>query len=86
MRLLPWYNPEMETITFNVEALQPAVRQAIETVVGHALQPNQRLVIQVLEADAPAAPISNGSRGSKLPAWCKVLTDLTSDESAALDA
>jgi hypothetical protein len=76
----------METISRNVDALQPALRQAMEAVVGHALQSNQRLVIQVLEADVPSEAGGNGARGSRLPAWCNVLTDLSAEEAAALEA
>jgi hypothetical protein len=76
----------METISRNVDALQPDLRQAMEAVVGHALQSNQRLVIQVLEVDVSDETKRNGAGGSKLPAWCNVLTDLSADEAAALDA
>ena len=41
----------MEIITRQVSALEPAVREAIEVVVGHSLQANQRIVVQVLDAE-----------------------------------
>jgi hypothetical protein len=76
----------METVSCNVDTLQPALRQAMEAVIGHALHANQRLIIQVLEVDASDETSGNGAGGSKLPAWCNVLSDLTPGEAAALEA
>ncbi len=75
----------METVSHTVGMLQPALRQAMETLVGHPLAANQKLVIQVLGVDAPSesGPVSVGA---KLPAWCGVFTDLTAEEDEALTA
>jgi hypothetical protein len=74
----------METTSHNVDALQPEVRQAIEGLVGHALSSDQKLVIQILTGKSVESPPSMAD-GSKLPAWCEVLNDLTVEEEAALE-
>ncbi len=75
----------METVSHTVGMLQPALRQAMETLVGHPLAANQKLVIQVLGVDAmpESGPVSVDA---KLPAWCGVFTDLTAEEDEALTA
>jgi hypothetical protein len=71
----------MESITRQVSSLEPAVREALEGVVGHSLQPSQQIVVQVLDANPAAEEPMNKS---KLPDWCGIFSDLTTDEEAAL--
>jgi len=74
----------MEIIHFSIDALNPSARQAMESVVGHPLRTDQRLVIQVLEAETASA--SGGTANTELPEWCDVFAGLTSEEVAAVDA
>jgi hypothetical protein len=75
----------MEIFSRSVDRLDPSQRQATEAVIGRPLQSNGRLVIQILDSDAAAEFGGNGAGSSRLPDWCNVLTDLTPEESAALD-
>lgn len=73
----------METVHRTVGALEPGLRSALEIVVGHPLDANQRVTIQIREPDS--TPPKNGTRQSAcLPEWCDVLTDLTTEEETAL--
>jgi len=72
----------MEIITRLVGALEPAVREAMEAVVGHSLHANQQIVVQVFDDD-PA--VGDAVVKSKLPGWCGIFNDLTAEEEAALD-
>jgi hypothetical protein len=80
------YNAVMETVSRTVGTLQPDLRQAMEAVVGHSLEANQQLIIQIVDATTVRTSNGNATPGSKLPAWCSVLTDLTDEEAAALDS
>jgi hypothetical protein len=71
----------METVTRQVSSLEPAIREAIGAIVGHSLQANQQIVVQVLDVE-PAA--DEALKKPKLPGWCGVFTYLTADEEAAL--
>jgi hypothetical protein len=73
----------METITRQVSSLEPAIREAMEAIVGHALQANQQIVVHVRDLGPPANDALDTSR---LPDWCAVFTDLTADEEAALSS
>ncbi len=74
----------MESTSHNVHALQPEIRQAIESLVGHALSSDQKLIIQILEGKGVETRAS-GATGAKLPTWCAVLSDLTPEEENALN-
>lgn len=76
----------METIYCNVEGLNPSIRSAMESVVGHPLRVDQKLVIQVLGGDQTGASGESSAGASELPDWCGVFTDLTPEEDAAISA
>lgn len=78
----------MESITRNVRDLEADKRQSLEAVVGHQLQDNQRVIIQVVSMDieqkgpAPekASSKPNGTAAPQLPDWCNVYEGLTEEE------
>ncbi len=56
----------MESVTRQVSSLEPAVRQAMEAVVGHSLQANQQIV-EILDAEPAANEAANQPRTSGVP-------------------
>ena len=83
----------MEEIIRNVSELSSDERHACELAVGHELQENQQLIIQIHAIDestrtkVPSKAIpGNGSRGSALPDWCNVYDGLSDAEIAAIEA
>ena len=83
----------MESITRNVRDLEVDKRQSLEVVLGHQLQDNQQVIIQVVTMnieektvtpDQPAAK-PNGDGMPQLPDWCNVYDGLTDDEIADLE-
>jgi len=70
----------MESITRNVRDIESGDRQALEHVVGQALQDDQKLIIQIVTLDS-CQPPTDTSVG-ELPDWCNVYAGL-SDEAIA---
>ena len=75
----------METIVRDVGDLDHGDRSALERVVGHALGEGQRLIIQVLTAERPAAEPPAGELPD-LPEWTDVYAGLSDAEIDDLDA
>jgi hypothetical protein len=73
----------MESIIRNVAEIGPSERQVYETVLGHALEEDQQIIIRVSESQRPR---ENGDRHTsgnvpdQLPAWCRVFADLSDAE------
>jgi hypothetical protein len=83
----------MESMTRNVRDLDAEKRRSLETVLGHQLQDNQQVMIQVVslniepnkaQAEPPAAK-DHGDATPQLPDWCNVYDGLTDDEIADLE-
>lgn len=72
----------MEPIVRDVAALAHAQRLALEDVIGHELQQDQRLVIQVVNLDLgqKAAPAEPAAASDHLPEWCHVYEGLSDAE------
>ncbi len=83
----------MESITRNVRDLEADKRHSLETVLGHQLQDNQQVIIQVVSMDVdrknsqPQQPAStaDGDTRPQLPDWCNVYEGLNDDEVADLE-
>jgi hypothetical protein len=75
----------METVIHNVGEMSASGRSAAETLVGHALAANQRLVIQVVEAAGPVnhPPLPVGDE--KLPGWCDIYAGLSDEQIQTLE-
>ena len=63
----------METITRDVKDISSPARQAIEDFLGHPLNDNERLVIQVVGQETGKQP----QTGAGLPEWCNVFAGLS---------
>jgi hypothetical protein len=79
----------MEAVTRNVKEIGTADRQALEHVLGTPLSEDQRVVIQVLSAEAVNVVTPNGAlrkaepdkaEPDKLPEWCNVYEGLSDEE------
>lgn len=83
----------MKSITRNVRDLETEKRQSLESVLGHQLQDNQQIIIQVvslnIEPERPATEQpeseSKGNGAPQLPDWCNVYDGLTDEEIADLE-
>jgi class 3 adenylate cyclase len=74
----------METLIHKVREMNGNQRSAAERLVGHALQEDQELVIQVIDVDASGADEAAMPDG-ELPDWCNVYEGLTDEEIAVLE-
>jgi hypothetical protein len=74
----------METVTRNVNDLEPGDRRALEHVIGIPLSESQQLVIQVVETKPDAQSLGQKQQhptdGMKLPDWCNVYEGLSDAE------
>jgi hypothetical protein len=52
----------MEPVSKNVADIQPDQRSAFESILGHKLAENQRVIIQVMEIDASSGDASDISQ------------------------
>jgi hypothetical protein len=75
----------MEVIIHNVGELGQPVRSAAETLVGHALDENQQLVIQVLDLEARNDDGLSAADRDDLPDWCNVYDGMSDEQIAALE-
>jgi len=74
----------MERITRDVRNLENHERRALESVVGHALRENQRVVIEVLTlGEGEGEP--RATAGGGLPEWCNVYEGLSDNEIAEVE-
>ncbi len=86
----------METISRNISDLQPAERQAAETLLGRSLAGFQKVVVRVMDGGTDVVVrFFGGERGRggpsapgtwAVPASFSVLTDLSDAERADYDA
>lgn len=84
----------MESMEQNVGDFAADDLRVFEKVLGHKLQANQRVLIQVMDVDSgqDSATASNGAEPStvtaddKLPDWVTVFADVPDDEMAELEA
>jgi hypothetical protein len=74
----------METIIRQVRELPEAERSTAERLVGHSLQENQQLIIQIATLGTPVAGAVASDPG-KLPDWTRVYDGLSDDEIAVLE-
>ncbi|MEA1952665.1 MAG: hypothetical protein U9N87_14890 [Planctomycetota bacterium] len=82
----------MESITRNVREIASDERRVYEAAVGHALQENQQVVIQVVTLPESHSQDPSGKSAkstseatAKLPDWCNVYDGLTDDEIAEVE-
>lgn len=72
----------MEYLTFNVRDIDPGDRAAFERVIGHPLQENVQLIIQIVAADPAHASTSPDAATAHMPEWSDVYTGLSDEEVA----
>lgn len=71
----------MESLIRNVRDIPASDRQALEHVLGHVLQENQQLIIQVINVDASAPAEGDATdAGGALPEWCNVYQGLSDEQ------
>jgi hypothetical protein len=75
----------METVVHNVRELAGSQRSAAEQLVGHALNEDQQIVIQVVNLEARKAETSLSDDQSGLPDWFNVYQGLSDEEIASLE-
>lgn len=75
----------METIVHNVGELGETGRSAAETLVGHALDESQQLVIQVVSLGTRENDAESATKPDELPDWCNVYAGLSDEQVAALE-
>ncbi len=78
----------METVVHNICELDGSQRTAAEQLVGHPLNNDQKLVIQVVAADTRTSEPPSDELGldeDQLPGWCNVYEGLTDQEIDALE-
>jgi hypothetical protein len=66
----------MEAVVRDVRDLNKTERSAIERLVGHALQEDQKLVIQVMNG----TPVAATPAGGPLPEWTRVYEGLSDQQ------
>jgi hypothetical protein len=75
----------METFIHNVGDLSDAGRSAAETLVGHALDEHQQLVIQVVNLEPRRNDNESAAKPDELPDWCDVYAGLSDEQVATLE-
>lgn len=75
----------METVIHNIRDLSGNERSAAEQLVGHTLQENQQLVIQIVTLEISTTQSGSAAREGNLPEWCNVYEGLTDDEIADIE-
>jgi hypothetical protein len=75
----------MEVIVHNVGDLGQSRRCAAETLVGHALDENQQLVIQVLNLEVGGSSSESPANVNELPDWCNVYEGMNDEQVATLE-
>jgi hypothetical protein len=73
----------METIVRQVRDIDSNERHMLERVIGHELEDNQRVVIQVVtpvNQPPDGAETHAESQPEKLPEWCNVYEGLTDEQ------
>ena len=68
----------MEAIVRDIRLLNPAERSAAERLVGHALNDDQKLVIQVTNGTPGGSAMMPAS--GQLPDWCRVYEGLADEQ------
>ena len=80
-----WYAEFMDTIIRDVRDIELENRNALEHVLGHKLNENQRVIIQVVSPTKEVA-VENGTDGTRLPDWCDVFAGLSDEEIAEIES
>jgi hypothetical protein len=78
----------MESIEQNVGDITADERRVFEKVLGHKLQENQRIILQVTDIDASKSNGSNAQNslsGTNLDDWA-IFQDLSDEEVAELES
>ena len=78
----------MESIEQNVGDIAADDRRVFEKVLGHKLQENQRVIIQVTDIDASktnGSDSKSGPSGTNLDDWA-IFQDLSNEEVAELES
>jgi len=79
-----WYNPFMETdLKIDVAALDAPHRRALEEVIGRQLAANQRLLISVIEVEAPPPAVPRPVQ--TLEDWTTVYEGLNDQDIEEID-
>jgi hypothetical protein len=74
----------METVIHQVRELADTDRTTAERLVGHSLDENQQLVIQIVGPNANTHD-SSGPAMAQLPEWCNLYAGLNDEEVNALE-
>jgi hypothetical protein len=78
-----WHNQTMETIVRQVRDIDSNERRMLERVIGHQLEENQSVLIQVV---TPVSQSPDGAekhvefQSGRLPEWCNVYKGLTDEQ------
>lgn len=75
----------METISRQVDDLQPQERSAVELLLGHRLQGSERMILQIVEAETSDPPARTADADNQLPAWCNVYAGLSDQQVRTID-
>jgi hypothetical protein len=75
----------MESIERNVSDIAAAERQVYESVLGHKLQDDQRVIIQVADAAANGLESPKPQASANIDDWA-IFKDLNDEEIAELEA
>jgi hypothetical protein len=73
----------METVIHNIRDLSQHERSAAEQLVGHTLNDDHKLIIQVVDGNGTADQATHV--GDDLPDWCNVYEGLTDTEIAEIE-
>ena len=74
----------MESAIRNVVDLSADERQLYESVLGHPLRDDQRIIVQLDDVDTGRAAATSTKRDTELPDWCAIWADLSDEEIAEL--
>jgi hypothetical protein len=75
----------METVVHNIRELVGSQRSAVEQLVGHALNEDQQIVIQVVNLDSKKNEDAPLDDQGELPSWFNVYEGLSDKEIDALE-
>ena len=75
----------MESAFRNVVDLSADERQMYESVLGHPLRDDQRVIVQLDDLGAGRTVVSSPNGVGELPDWCAIWADLSDDEVADLE-
>ena len=76
----------MEKITRQFQQLSSDEKRVYESVLGHELQENQQIILQVITVGgAEEEPKTSDQATGTLPQWCNVYEGLSDEEIAEIE-